>query len=686
MQIFPLEDRKATWLGYLALLGVLSWLCFGGLRHHLLDTHDAQSFEDHLRIDQDETFFFSPNKAQASGRPFAEAIKYAIYRLWGNDLVAFHLSVVALHALASLLLAGVCRRLGMDLELSLLGGLIFLVNVTHFQAVHHISALDYPLALVCALLSLGAYLAYLDTGSRGWWGLFVLCLLLGLMAHLSAAAVVPFVLVYRWRQGGQWRALGRQALALGVPLAGALAVLLAVTSHQTSTWWSIGEYAEHSLLSLAAGMGRMLLWFVSRLLTTAHWIPLPIYQLQTWELFLGGALLAGLLVSIWKQVWPAWLWAVWLLFWLVPFLMLTETTILDLPAGPSRYLYPASAGSSLLLAWILREGIGRLRRGRRGLFVALLLLLLFSSYRSLSQVEAISLYTSGRYYIAENDERIGVQQLRRALDRGPEVIPLEDAILRMAMIMLSTDEDPEPLLRQGLFRFPRSAYLRLLMAVLEAESENSSIRTLGQARLQQLGQGAENSGNRDFFAFNVATAYHNLGLKYTDAGEMDRAIHAFHQALRYVPGRSSTIEALHQVYFRMGLEQAGLSRFDEAIAAYSRALEFNPGDISARNNLGWVLYLQGRFDEAIDQYRAILAAASSSQARFNLGLAYLARGDVEEAEKTYAQAIEEFGAAEGRAIGAVSDLRALIESGVREDAGERILRRYWPDEAGDGSS
>ena len=48
---FITANRDFTWPLYAALLLALAWLCFGSLRHHLLDTHDAEMFLDHLQID-----------------------------------------------------------------------------------------------------------------------------------------------------------------------------------------------------------------------------------------------------------------------------------------------------------------------------------------------------------------------------------------------------------------------------------------------------------------------------------------------------------------------------------------------------------------------------------------------------------------------------------------------------------
>ena len=102
--------RRHIWPASAAFLGLVAALCFGNLRTHLLDTHDAETFRDHLQIQQDWAFFFSPDKAQASGRPTAEAVKYLAFLLCGNDPAAFHLLSIAIHTLAAWLLARVVWR------------------------------------------------------------------------------------------------------------------------------------------------------------------------------------------------------------------------------------------------------------------------------------------------------------------------------------------------------------------------------------------------------------------------------------------------------------------------------------------------------------------------------------------------------------------------------------------------
>ncbi|MBI2505224.1 MAG: tetratricopeptide repeat protein [Candidatus Latescibacteria bacterium] len=675
--LLPLEDRPRTWYLYGLLLCLIGALIFGNLYTHLLDTHDAETFQDHLRIQQDWHYFFSPDKAQASGRPFAEAVKYLAFLAWGNHPGVFHLLVVAAHVLASLLWAWACRRLGLNLGLSLLTGLLFLVNVTHFQVVHHISALDYPLALCWMLVSLGCYAHACRSGSAWWWAGFGGGMVLGLMTHLSSGVVVLFCLYWSRREGEGLGQVGRRLLGLGLGLVPVLLLLLHLTSSQTSTWRSLELYRAQDLATLLVGMVRVLLWFVSRLWTTAHWLPLPVYRQESWELYAGGAALCGLGWLLWRRHWPLALGAAWMLCALLPFLLLTETTIRDLPAGPSRYLYLASAGSSLVWAWGLQEA-GQLRRWGRPLFLAGLAVLLVSSYVSLQRTEAISLYTSGRNYLAHGQTEEGAAQLRRALRCAPEEIPLEEVYFRLASVLPYMGEDPTSLLQGALAEFPDSFLLNTAMAVISTESLDAETRNYSQGVLEQLHRQAEQKGQGQIFAINVSAIYNNLGNGYLRKGEVLGAIQAFQRALAFKPDKAPAILGLGQAYTLRGLQLGEEGQVEQAAQAYDQALALNPADAIALVNLGWLHYSAGRWDEAIVHYQAALASGPNAHAQFNLGLAYLARGDAEAARSAYAQAIARFGAAAGEQIGAARDLQALISRGDTVGTARQILGTYWP--------
>jgi len=494
------------------------------------------------------------------------------------------------------------------------------------------------------------------------------------MTHLSSGMVVLFCLYWSWREGYRLKQVGRWLLPVGGVLIAVVGGILYLTSGQTSTWRSLELYSAQDLGTLLVGMVRVLLWLVSRLWTTAHWLGLPAYRQESWELYVGGMALVGLGWLIWKKHDPLSLGAVWILSALLPFLLLTEATIRDLPAGPSRYLYLTSAGSSLLWAW----GVQQVGRWGRPLSLGGLAALLVFSFVSLKQTEAISFYTSGRNYIAHGQFEEGIAQLQRAIRHAPQVIPLEETYFRLICSLPYTGQDPQPLLREGLEQFPHSFWLSIAKGVLDTQSADPQVRTQGQSLLEELGQYAQQTGQYPLLARNASALYHNLGKGYLREREPLRAIQAFQRALEFEPDKASSLLELSGACALLGilLEEQGNNA--EAMASYGKALELDPANTTAHVNLGWLLYAAGRWEEAIAHYQTALATAPSSHAQFNLGLAYLAKGELAAAQAVYAQAVEQFGAEEGGQIGAVGDLEALIAQGRATQTARDILRTHWP--------
>ena len=66
---------------------LMATLYLANLRIYLLDTHDADFFSDHLRIQQNWIFFLSSDKVQASGRPVTEAVKYLVFLIFGTATI-----------------------------------------------------------------------------------------------------------------------------------------------------------------------------------------------------------------------------------------------------------------------------------------------------------------------------------------------------------------------------------------------------------------------------------------------------------------------------------------------------------------------------------------------------------------------------------------------------------------------
>ena len=327
-----------------------------------------------------------------------------------------------------------------------------------------------------------------------------------------------------------------------------LVLIVAITPGETNAGRAIGLYLERDAADLLMAMGKVLLWFSSRLATTAHWLLLPLYELQPWELYAGAGVLAGLAVLLrWKGS-PGSLWSVWVLLSLLPFLPLTDAEgILQRPSGPSRYLYLATAGSSILLAWGLEEASLRLRSGGRYLYTAILAGVLISSYASLKQVEALSLYASGRNYIARGDSETGVEQLKRAIEQGRDTIDLADTYDRICYMGMGM-EGQEAVLNEALASFPESL-LNVYRLALHWMKPDSLLSREAREQLEAFKRGqaplslATGSGKQINFLdreiiqaakHQIAAFYHNTGLNLgtglVTLENLDRAILAYRRA------------------------------------------------------------------------------------------------------------------------------------------------------------
>ena len=673
------KDGYSIWFAFGAAIAACAWIYFGSLSDHLLDTHDAETFRDNIAISEDFTFFFSVEKEVPSGRPTAELTKWLAFLAFGNDPKWFHLLSVFLHGLATVLFALWIRQLGESRDFSWCAALLFFVNVGHFQAIQYISAMDYPLALSLALASLISFGILAFENRPLWRGPWLAFLALGTLAHLSAAVVWPLSAFWYWQRRSDIRGALRLFAWGGAVSLPAVLLGLLWAADETSTWQAIESYGDSaaSSSSTVGGAAGVLLWLLSRLVTTAHWVPMTLYARHPWELYVGFGFLVVLLIPLVSGGnHKLRLWTLWVLLSLLPFSLLNERILLDLPSGPSRYLYGASAGTSVLLAWVLRFFLSKLGRLFQPAIILCYFALMVSSFASLKRVEALGLYTSGRSYISNSDNVLGARQLRRAIDHSAATIPLADAYARLTYALLYLGDDPGPVLQKATDRYPDNLWLTALGAVylLETSSPDSAH---WRAWIDSTSRRAQTAGFATDFDRNLSAAYYNMGVGYSRHDQPHRAVGALTQALEFAPKRATTRRALGEAYVQLGIEYWVQSDQEAAVNAFDQALRADPANVKARVNLGWSFFEAGNLERAIGQFREVLQSAPSSHAHFNLALSYLAAGDVELAENTYAKAVEIHGTPEGEQVGAANDLLNLIARGIQAEAAAEIRDRYW---------
>ena len=82
-------------------------------------------------------------------------------------------------------------------------------------------------------------------------------------------------------------------------------------------------------------------------------------------------------------------------------------------------------------------------------------------------------------------------------------------------------------------------------------------------------------------------------------------------------------------------------RYDEAYEFIKRALEINPNDYYVLDSMGWILYRQGRLDEAIVFLKKALAERNDPEIAAHLGEVLWVKGDKKTAQEIWDTALKE---------------------------------------------
>ena len=120
-----------------------------------------------------------------------------------------------------------------------------------------------------------------------------------------------------------------------------------------------------------------------------------------------------------------------------------------------------------------------------------------------------------------------------------------------------------------------------------------------------------------------------LGLLAMERKEVDQAISRFEAASDADPKRASYLNNL-------GFCLMATGRYDDAVDALRRSLALDSTQARTRNNLGFALLAAGREAEA---FRVFRAGGSEAEARYNVGVGYELKGDLDAAQNAYREAL-----------------------------------------------
>ena len=125
----------------------------------------------------------------------------------------------------------------------------------------------------------------------------------------------------------------------------------------------------------------------------------------------------------------------------------------------------------------------------------------------------------------------------------------------------------------------------------------------------------------------------NMGTVLEGEGRLDEAIAHYNEAVRIDPNLADS-------YNNIGLALTKQGRLGEATPNFLKALKINPANAAAHYNLGTLLASQGKLDDAIYHFRECIRISTGyAKAHNNLGNALLSQGKFDEAIASYREAM-----------------------------------------------
>ena len=159
---------------------------------------------------------------------------------------------------------------------------------------------------------------------------------------------------------------------------------------------------------------------------------------------------------------------------------------------------------------------------------------------------------------------------------------------------------------------------------------------------------------------NDTTVLFNLGMAYSDQGELDRSIELLRKLIEKEPEHTNGLVALGVALLRANKTEEGISILQAAVSQ-------EPGNVWGRRNLGAGLMQAGRSTDALEHLRrAVELKGDDAAAWFGYGQALQLNGDWRQADEAYRKALDldEFGEIAERARAART---ALAEKSFRGD-------------------
>src|SRR6266550_1888596 len=499
------------------------------------------------------------------------------HALWGLNPTGYHWVNLLLHVANALLVWRLLARL--HVPGAWLAGAIFALHPVQVESVAWITERKNVLMGFFFLLTLLAWIAFVNERTKRPWRFYALALVLyvlALSAKTTACTLPAALLLILWLQK---KRISWQRILQVIPF-----FFLGLGMGLVTVWWERYHQGTRGLLFALGPIERILI--ASR----AVWFYLS------------------------KLIWPS------NLTFIYPKWNIS-------PAHPLDYAWLLAGIALCAVIYFVRRSVGRSVEVAAAFFVA-----------TLSPVLGfIMLYTFRYTFVADHYQYLasigpialasaGVATLARYFERSRPLILSAAVCLIVTLAVLTWRQaamygDIEALWRTTLARNPSCwmAHNNLGIALFQKGDTDDAIAHYRRTLEMQP----------DFW-----DAEYNLGIALLSKGQVNEAIAHCSNAVRIAPNDPDAQVALGNALLQK-------ERIDDAIVHYQKALSMRPDYFLAQHSLSHAFLEKGEIDAAISHCRAaLLIQPENADAHTNLAIALDEKGQTAEAVQNYEKALE----------------------------------------------
>ena len=636
------SSRVASLYVCLALTA-LTWLVFGQtLWHDFVNLDDHVYVYDNPLITRGLTLEGVINAfVHAHARnwhPLTTLSHMLDCQLFGLKAGGHHFTNVLFHSVSVVLLFFLLKQMTSTFWQSAFVAALFAIHPLHVESVAWVSERKDVLSAVFFILTLWAYVRYVQARSIGRYLTVALFFALGLMSK-PMLVTVPCVLLLLdyWpldRFSGDRTRLARGArphpahsvaplLVEKIPLFALSALSCIATSLvQLYSAGAIDQLPFAWRLNNAAVSYVAYIWQMFWPARLAAFYPHPNDQLPLWQVILAIVFLILVsLLAIQRRrerpyIFTGWFWYVGMLVPVIGFVQAGEQGRAD------RYTYLPQIGLYVLIVWTVAGLLSRLRQPAQLRVAAIVTptIIALLSWRAFVQTS---------YW--ENSERLWNHALAVTTDNAM-------AHNNLGHLLLQRGEWDSAISHFELALNIRSHNAATHYNLGRELMENNLANAL--ARKGRLDEAVSHYEESVRLRPDYGDPYFNLGSVLFQQGRIDDAIAQWHKALAAQPDDAGFHTALGNAFLNKGLQK-------DAIAEYEHAARISRQDAMARNNLAWLLATSS--DASIrDGNRAIEVAKQAVQlsggqdANYvrTLAAAYAESGRFAEAAETGRRALQ----------------------------------------------